>query len=187
MAADNPLIREAEEKMKKSLAFAQQELAGLRTGRASPGLVENLKIDYYGTMTPLKQLAAIGVADAKTLEIRPWDKNAMAPVEKAIGASDLRLTPQRQGDIIRLVIPPLTEERRQELVKVCKKMGEDSRIAIRNVRQETNAKLKTSKDKKDISEDDLRKLSAHVQKLTDQYCAKIDEALANKAQEIKKI
>ncbi len=187
MAADNPQIREAEDKMKKSLAFAQQELAGLRTGRASPGLVENLKVEYYGTMTPLRQLAAIGVADAKTLEIRPWDKNALAPVEKAIAGSDLKLTPQRQGDIIRLVIPPLTEERRQELIRVCKKMGEESRVAIRNVRQETNAKLKAGKDKKEISEDELRKLSAHVQKLTDQYCAKIDEALAGKTQEITKI
>ncbi len=184
MADGATLIHEAEEKMKKSLAVTQQELAGLRTGRASASLVENLKVDYYGASTPLKQIAAIGVADAKTLEIRPWDKNAIAPIEKAISTSDIKLTPQRQGDVIRLIIPPVTEERRQELIKVCKKLAEEGRVAIRNVRQETNSKLKASKDAKEMSEDDLRKHSAHVQKLTDQYGARLDEALARKTQEI---
>ncbi|MEK7766392.1 MAG: ribosome recycling factor [bacterium] len=170
--------------MKKTLGVTHQELSGLRTGRAAAGLVENIKADYYGTMTPLKQLAAIGVPDAKTLEIRPWDKNAFAPIEKAIAASDLKLTPQRQGDLIRLNIPPLTQERRLEMTKIAKRIAEEGRVAVRNVRQETNSKLKAAKEAKALSEDDLRKYTQAVQKLTDQHIAKIDESLAHKEREI---
>jgi ribosome recycling factor len=133
---------------------------------------------------PLKQLAAIGTPDAKTVEIRPWDKGSIAAVEKAISQSDLKLTTQRQGEVIRLIIPPLTAERRQELVKVAKRMTEEGRVAIRNVRQETNNKLKAERDAKNISEDEHRKLTSQVQKLTDQAIAKMDELLARKEQEI---
>ena len=184
MAAGDTLIREGEDKMKKTLQVTQQDLSGIRTGRASPALVENLKVDYYGTNTPLKQIAAVGTPDAKTLEIRPWDKNAIAPIEKAISASDLKLAPQRQGDIIRLIIPPLTQERRQDLIKVAKKMVEDRKVAVRNVRQETNNKLRAAKEAKTISEDELRKCTAQVQKLTDQYSANIDELFTHKEKEI---
>ncbi len=187
MAETDAILREAEEKMKKTLGVTQQEFSGLRTGRASAALVENLKVDYYGSVVPLKQIAAIGVSDAKTIEIRPWDKNAIQPIEKAISSSELKLSPQRQGDVIRLIIPPLTEERRQELIKVCRKLAEEGRVAIRNVRQEANGKLKARKDKKEISEDDLRKLSAQVQKLTDATIARIDEAIGKKTSEISTI
>jgi ribosome recycling factor len=184
MAAGDTILHDGDEKMKKTLGVLQSDLGGLRTGRASPGLVEHIKVDYYGQTTPLKQLANIGVPDAKTIEIRPWDKNAIQPIEKAFATSDLKLAPQRQGDVIRLNIPPLTAERRLELIKVAKRTAEEGRVAVRNVRQETNNKLKAAKDGKTISEDELKRLVAQVQKLTDQYIAKIDETLAKKETEI---
>lgn len=184
MGAGDTIVHEGDEKMKKTFGVVQQELSGLRTGRASPALVENLKADYYGAHTPLKQLAVVSVPDAKTIEIRPWDKNAFAPIEKAISASEIKLTPQRQGDVIRLTIPPLTQERRLEMTKLAKKIAEEGRVAVRNVRQETNNKLKAAKDAKTLSEDELRKFNAAVQKLTDQTIARIDEFLAAKEREI---
>lgn len=184
MAGGDAILHEGEEKMKKTFGVLQNDLGGLRTGRASPGLVEHLRVDYYGQSTPLKQLANIGVPDAKTIEIRPWDKNAIQPIEKAFATSDLKLAPQRQGDVIRLNIPPLTQDRRLELVKLAKKTAEEGRVAIRNVRQETNNKLKAAKDGKTISEDEHKRLTGQVQKLTDQYIAKIDETLARKETEI---
>lgn len=187
MAGGDNHVREGEEKMKKTIQVTQQELSGIRTGRASTGLVDNLKVDYYGALTPLKQIAAVSTPDSKTLEIRPWDKNAFQPIEKAISQSELKLAPQRQGDTIRLIIPPLTQERRQELIKVARKVGEEGKVAIRNVRQETNARLKAAKEAKSLSEDDMRRLNAQVQKLTDQYVARIDELLASKEKEITSI
>lgn len=184
MASGDAILKDGEEKMKKSLGVTQNDLAGLRTGRASAGLVEHVKVDYYGQAMPLKQLANIGTPDAKTIEIRPWDKNAFQPIEKAIATSDLKLTPHRQGDAIRLNIPPLTQERRQELVKVAKKACEEGKVSVRNVRQETNSRLKAAKDDKTLSEDELKRHTATVQKLTDQYIAKLDELLARKEQEI---
>jgi len=186
MAGADNLVKECEEKMKRSVSLIQQELAGIRTGRASAGLVEHLKVDYYGNLTPLKQMASVSVPDAKTIEIRPWDKNAGAAIEKAISTSDLKLAPQRQGDVIRLNLPPLTEERRGEFLKLAKKVTEDGRVAIRNVRHETNNKLKAAKDQ-GLSDDDLRKLTGAVQKLTDTYIAKVDELLAGKEREIRTI
>ncbi len=184
MAAGDTLVHEGEDKMKKTLGVTQQALSGIRTGRATPALVENLKVDYYGANAPLKQIAAVSTPDSKTLEIRPWDKNAIQPIEKAIAQSDLKLAPQRQGETIRLIIPPLTQERRLELIKVSKKTGEDGKVSIRAIRQETNNRLKDAKDAKTISDDELRKLTALVQKLTDQYTGEIDEFLAHKEQEI---
>ena len=184
MGAGEDLVREGDEKMKKSVGAMQASLAGIRTGRASIALVENMKVDYYGTQTVMKQLAALGVPDAKTIEIRPWDKNAIQPIEKAISSSDLKLAPQRQGEVIRLNIPPLTQERRIELGKLAKKLAEEGKVAVRNVRQETNGKLKSAKHQKGMSEDDFRRLTAQVQKLTDQHIAKIDELLAIKEKEI---
>ena len=187
MAGGEAHVREGEEKMKKTIQVTQQGLSGIRTGRASTGLVENMKVDYYGASTSLKQIAAISTPDSKTIEIGAWDKNAIQPIEKAISQSDLKLAPQRHGDTIRLIIPPLTQERRQELTKVAKKAGEEGKVAIRNVRQETNGKLKGAKDSKEISEDDLRKFTAQVQKLTDQHVAIIDELLSAKEKEITSI
>jgi len=184
MAGGEAILKEGDEKMKKSSEVTQASLSGIRTGRANPGLVENMKVDYYGQHMPLKQLANVGVPDSKTIEIRPWDKNAIAPIEKAISVSDLKLTPQRQGDTIRLVIPPLTQERRQELIKLAKKITEEGKVAIRNVRQETNNKLKADKESKAISEDELKRFTAAVQKSTDTTIAKLDEFLIRKEQEI---
>lgn len=181
MAGGDAIVQEGDEKMKKTFAVLQNDLGGIRTGRASPGLVEHIRVDYYGQHMPLKQLAAIGVPDSKTIEIRPWDKNAIQPIEKAFATSDLKLAPQRQGEVIRLNIPPLTQDRRLELVKIAKKTAEEGRVAIRNVRQETNNKLKAAKD---VSEDERKRLTAQVQKLTDQFIARIDETLAKKESEI---
>ena len=179
--AGEAILKEGEDKMKKSLGVTETAMAGLRTGRASPGLVENIKVDYYGQAMPVKQLAQVATPDAKTLEIRPWDKNAIQPLEKAIATSDLKLTPQRQGEVIRLIIPPLTQERRQDLIKVARKVAEDGRVAIRNVRQETNNKLKADKS---LSEDDRKRLTQSVQKLTDTSIRSVDELLARKEQDI---
>ncbi len=184
MAGGEAILKEGEDKMKKSLEVTSASLSGIRTGRANPGLVENMKVDYYGQHMPLKQLANVGVPDSKTIEIRPWDKNAIQPIEKAIAVSDLKLTPQRQGETIRLVIPPLTQERRQELIKLAKKVAEEGKVSIRNVRQETNNKLKAAKDGKAVSEDELKRFTAAVQKATDTSIAKLDEFLARKEQEI---
>jgi len=184
VAQGDAVLKEGDEKMKKTVGVVQTELSGIRTGRASGALVENIRVDVYGSVMPLKQMAAIGTPDAKTIEIRPWDKGSIAAVEKAIAQSDLKLAPQRQGDVIRLMIPSLTQDRRQELVKVAKRVTEEGRVAIRNVRQETNNRLKAEKDGKRISEDELRKLTAQVQKMTDQYIAKMDETLVRKEQEI---
>jgi len=184
VASGESVLKEGDEKMKKTVGVVQTELSGIRTGRASAALVENIRVDAYGSVAPLKQLAAIGTPDAKTVEIRPWDKGSIAAVEKAISQSDLKLTPQRQGDVIRLMIPPLTQERRQELAKVAKRVTEEGRVAIRNVRQETNNRLKAEKDGKKISEDEFRKLTQQVQKMTDAAIAKMDENLVRKEQEI---
>jgi ribosome recycling factor len=184
MAGGEEILKDGEVKMKKTFEVLLNDLSGLRTGRASPGLVEHMKVDYYGQAMPLKQLANIGVPDAKTIEIRPWDKNAIQPIEKAFATSDLKLAPQRQGDVIRLNIPPLTQDRRMELIKVAKKTAEEGRVSIRNVRQETNNRLKAAKDSKTISEDELKRLNQQVQKLTDQFVARIDETLAKKESEI---
>ena len=183
MAVADNLVKECEEKMKRSMSVIQQELAGIRTGRANAGLVEHVKVDYYGNLVPLKQIASVSVPDSKTIEIRPWDKNAGAPIEKALLTSDLGLTPQRQGDAIRLNLPPLTEERRNEFLKVAKKMAEDGRVSLRNVRHETNNKLKGAKDQ-GVTDDEFRKMTATVQKLTDAYIAKVDELLAGKEREL---
>ena len=180
MGAAEDILKDGDEKMKKTVGVTETALGGLRTGRASPGLVENLRIDYYGSTMPLKQLAAISTPDAKTIEIRPWDKNAIQPIEKGIATSELKLAPQRQGDVIRLIIPPLTNERRQDMIKLAKKTAEEGRVSVRNVRQETNNKLKAAK----LPEDEVKRAQAAVQKLTDQAIATLDALVARKETEI---
>lgn len=181
------VFKNGEEKMKKALKALEQELTKLRTGRASTGLVENIKIDYYGTLTPLNQMASISIPDSKTISIQPWDRNAFAEIEKAILKSDLGLTPVNDGKVIRINLPPLTEERRKDLVKLSKKYGEESKIAIRNIRRELNETLKKMKNNKEITEDDLHRGQEEVQKLTDKYIEKIDKIIANKEAEIMEI
>ncbi len=181
------VFKDGKAKMQKAIKVLEQELAKLRTGRASTGLVEDLKVDYYGTPTPLNQLASISIPDSRTIAIQPWDRSAFSEIEKAILKSDLGLTPVNDGKIIRINLPPLTEERRKDLVKLAKKYGEESKIAIRNIRRELNETLKKMKNNKEITEDDLHKGQEEVQKLTDQHIEQVDKIVSAKEAEIMEI
>ena len=177
---------DAEERMEKALAALDRDFGKLRTGRASTSLVDGLKVDYYGTPTPVSQLASVATPDSRTITIQPWDKSSFALVEKAILKSDLGLTPVNDGKIIRIGIPPLTEERRKDLVKVARKYSEEAKVAIRNIRRDANDALKKlEKDKsKGYSEDDSKKAQEVVQKLTDGYVAKVEDKCKAKEKEI---
>lgn len=181
------VLAEATEKMEKAVEALQADLRALRTGRASPALVERIKVDYYGTPTPLNQLATISVPEPRLLTIRPWDASILSAIEKAILKSDLGLTPNNDGKIIRLVIPRLNEERRQELVKVVNKRVEEARVAVRNIRRNAIDDLRELEKEKIISEDDLHKGRDKVQELTDQFIARIDELGKLKEKEILEI
>ena len=181
------VIKGAEEKMGKAVEALKREFGRLRTGRASTSLVDSLAVDYYGTPTPINQLASVTTPDARSITIQPWDKGAFALIEKAIQTSDLGLNPVNDGKIIRINMPPLTEERRKELVKLAKKDSEDGKVAVRNIRRDANDQLKKLQKGGDLTEDDLRKGQDDVQKLTDSYVAKCDEALAEKEKEIMEI
>ena len=178
------ILLDAEERMDKATANMDKEFAKLRTGRASTSLVDGIKVDYYGTPTPVNQLASVAVPDSRTITIQPWDKGGFAAVEKAILKSDLGLTPVNDGKIIRISIPPLTEERRKDLVKVSRKYAEDAKVAVRNVRRDANEQLKKLEKDKTISEDDLKKATEDVQKLTDKYVAVADQKCQAKEKEI---
>lgn len=178
------VILDAEERMSKAVSNMDKEFAKLRTGRASSSLVEDIKVDYYGTPTPISQLASVAVPDSRTITIQPWDKGGFAAVEKAILKSDLGLTPVNDGKIIRISIPPLTEERRKDLVKVSRKYAEDAKVAVRNVRRDANDQLKKLEKDKAISEDEQKKAGEDVQKLTDKYVAEADKKCQGKEKEI---
>lgn len=186
MDIDTSLL-DAEERMEKTLTSLERDFAKLRTGRATTALVDGLKADYYGTPTPVNQMASVAVPDSKTITIQPWDKSGLAAIEKAILKSDLGLTPINDGKIIRISIPPLTEERRRDLVKVSRKYGEDARIALRNVRRDTNESLKKAEKSKEITEDELKKAMDEVQKLTDKYVSDVDIKCSAKEKEIMEI
>jgi ribosome recycling factor len=177
-------IQEANAKMDKAIAAFERDLARVRTGRASAALLQGINVDYYGTFMPLNQVASIAVPESRLLSIQPWDINILKDIERAILKSDLGLTPSNDGKIIRVNVPPLTEERRKELVKVVKKMSEDCRVAIRNVRREAIEFLKNRKKEKEISEDDLFKLQDEVQKITDDHIMKIEGIISDKEKEI---
>lgn len=180
-------MKQADEKMAKAVEVAREEFSGVRTGRASPALVQRIVVDYYGAPTPLQQLATISVPESKTLAIHPYDKNAVASIEKAIMASDLGITPSNDGTTIRLGFPQLTEERRKELIKVVRDRAEHGRVAVRNVRRHTKEEI--DKDMKDgkVSEDDARRAEKDLQKLTDKYVAEIDHMLQRKEQELMEV
>ncbi len=178
---------EFEERMKKSVANMKREFLTLRAGRATPALVENLEVDYYGTPTPLNQLAGITVPEPRLIVIQTWDKGAIKDVEKAILKSDLGLTPNNDGNLIRLSIPQLTEERRLELVKFIRKKGEEGRIAIRNLRREANERLKTAQKEGRISEDAFYTSQEKTQKMTDENIKLIDRLLEDKEREIMEV
>jgi ribosome recycling factor len=176
-----------EEQMKKVIVRMQSEFAAMRTGRANPQILDNLRVDYMGSSMSIKQLANVVVADARTIEIRPWDKAALQAIEQAIMKSDLGMTPQGDGKILRLALPSLTAERRAELAKVLRKQSEEYRVAVRNVRRDTVEKLKRSEKDKQISKDELFKDEQIVQKLTDKYVKNIDDVLAAKEKEIMEV
>ncbi len=184
MSTAQAVKQKVTEKMEHALEHLKRDLAGLRTGRASVALLDGIKVDYYGTPTPLKQIANIGTPEARLITIQPWEPNQIKEIEKAILVSDLGLTPSNDGKMIRVPLPPLTEERRKELIKVCKKHGEDVKVQIRGFRRDGNDELKKMQKDGKLTEDELRKAEAEIQKLTDQYVQKIDDVMKKKEGEI---
>jgi len=175
---------ETRERMGKSIDALENELKRVRTGRASLNILDGIRVDYYGTQTPLNQMASLSVPESRLIVIQPWDATVIKDIEKALLASDLGLTPSSDGKLIRLAIPPLTEERRKELVKVIGKMCEDYKVAIRNIRRDSNEFLKLAKKEGDISEDDLFKGQDKVQEITDEFVRRIEEIFKEKEKEI---
>jgi len=173
-----------EQKMQKSLESLKSDLTKVRTGRAHIGLLDHIQVDYYGSPTPLSQVANLTLIDARTIGVQPWEKKMVAVVEKGIRESDLGLNPATNGDLIRVPMPALTEERRKELTKVVRSEGENARVAVRNLRRDANEHLKRLLKEKAVSEDDERRAQDDVQKLTDRYVAEIDKILAEKEKEI---
>ncbi len=178
------LLKDAEDRMKKSVESSRGELATVRTGRASPHLLDRIAVDYYGSPTPLKQLANVSTSDARLLTVTPFDKGSIGAIEKAIQESDVGLTPNNDGSVIRLAIPELTEERRREMVKVVHGVAEEGRIAVRNIRRDTMTDLRELKKEGEAGEDDERRAEAHLQKQTDEAVAEIDALLKGKEEEI---
>jgi len=181
------VIGSTEEKMKKTLANLKEGFASLRTGRASAALFDKIRVDYYGEKSPLNQVANISIPEARLIVIQPWDKNLMGEIEKAIRSSELSLNPSNDGKVIRIAIPPLTEERRKELVKLAKNQAEQSRVAIRNIRRDGIDELKKMLKDSSITEDDESKGSADLQKLTDSYIDKVNHVLEEKEKEIMEV
>lgn len=174
----------AEERMKKAIDNLIREFAKVRTGQANPAMLDSVLVDYYGTPTPIHQVAAITVPDARTLGVSPWEKNMVGPVDKAIRASGLGLNPSTEGSMIRIVLPPLTEERRKDLAKVCKGLAEEARVAVRNIRRDENDTIKKQVKDESLSQDQEKKLLEGMQKLTDRYIVEVDKAFAVKEKEI---
>ena len=172
-----------EDKMKKAYEYLESDYQGIRAGRANPHVLDKLRVDYYGTPTPIQQVGNISVPEPRMIQIAPWEKNLIRDIEKAILASDLGITPNNDGTVIRLVFPELTEERRKELVKDVKKKGEEAKVAVRNIRREANDAFKKL-IKEEVSEDEVKDLENEVQKLTDKYVKDIDKAVEDKSKEI---
>lgn len=178
------LVKDTSVRMERSIEAFRKELGKVRTGRASFSLLDGVKVDYYGTPTPLQQVGTLSVPESRLITVTPWDTKMIGPIEKAIQGSGLGLNPSSDGKTVRIPIPPLTEERRKELAKVVRKMAEDARVAVRNVRREAIEKLKDREKKKEISEDIVKRGQERVQKETDAHVKKIDEILKSKEQEI---
>ncbi len=181
------IIKETESNMKKTIDVVKKEFASLRAGRATPALLDKIMVNYYGTPTPVNQLANISVPEARLLVVQPWDKSSLQEIERAIMKSDLGITPASDGTIIRLAVPQLTQERRVDLMKVIKKKAEEGRVAIRNVRRDTNDQLKALQKDGKISEDELKRSQDEVQKLTDKIIKEVDVLLSTKEQEIMQV
>lgn len=183
----HPIIKDAKNRMDKTLETLRSELAKVRTGKATTTLLDGIKVDYYGTMTPLNQVGNLTVLDAHTLSITPWDKSMVPVIEKAILEANLGFNPVSDGTNLKIPVPPLTEERRKDFVKIVKKFGEDAKVAVRNVRRDANEHLKREQKEKKMSEDELKVAEDEVQKLTDQHIKMIDELLKHKEKEIMEV
>lgn len=180
-------LADSRRRMEKAVEALKKELNKIRTGRATTSLLDDIKVDYYGTPTPLSQVGTLAVPEPRLITIQPWEKNLLPEIEKAIQRSDLGLNPNSDGLLIRIAFPPLTEERRKEMVKVTKRMAEDAKVAIRNIRRDANESLKSMEKEKEISEDDLKRGEKNVQELTDQMVAKVDEVTSHKEAEVMEI
>ena len=183
----NELIKNTEEKMNKTIAVLDRDYKSIRAGRANASVLDRITVDYYGTPTPIQQMAAVSVPEARILMIQPWDTSTLKDIEKAILVSDIGINPQNDGRVIRLAFPPLTEERRKEIVKEVKKVAEDNKVAIRNTRRDALEKLKALKKSNKITEDDEANGEKKIQNLTDKYCKEIDALAADKEKEILEI
>ena len=181
------ILEETGERMKKSLGAFKRELAGIRTGRATTALMDSIKVEAYGQTMPLNQVASVSVPESRLILVQPWDRTIVPDVEKAIHKSDLGLVPNTDGNVIRLVIPPLTEERRQDLVKIVRKQAEEARVSVRNIRRDSNDRLKKAQKDGAISEDESHKAMDEVQKLTDKYVEEIEAVLKAKETEIMEV
>lgn len=181
------ILTDAEQLMKKTLERLNNDFAAVRTGRASPALLDQVRVNYYGSMVPIQQVAQVAIPEARTIEVRPWDASVLGEIEKAIKAANIGVNPNSDGKILRLTFPPLTEERRKELVKVAKKIAEDFRVSIRNERREAIEKVKAEEKAKQITEDERKQGEEKVSSLTNGYIKKVDETLAAKEKDILEI
>ncbi len=180
-------VKAYEEKMNKTISVLTADFSTIRAGRANPAILDKITVDYYGSPTPINQMAAISVAEAKILVIQPWDRSTLKSIEKAIQASDIGINPANDGSVLRIVFPPLTEERRKEITKGIYKKAEESKVAIRSIRREANEKFKAQKKASEITEDDQKLLEKEIQELTDKFCKKIDVIASDKEKEIMEI
>ena len=187
MAEMKDVFTKAESKMNKSIDHLMEEYAAIRAGRANPAVLDHIMVNYYDTPTPINQLAAVSVTEARVLTIQPWDMSVLRGIEKAIQTSDLGVNPQNDGKCIRLSFPPLTEERRKELIKQCSKIGEDSKVAIRNIRRDAMDKFKDLKKKSEMTEDEVKDAEQQMQKITDKYVKEIDGIVAKKGKELAEV
>ena len=181
------ILKTAEESMNSAIEHLQHDLAGIRTGKANPALLDSIKVEYYGQKVPLNQVASVAAPDPQLITIQPWDKGVIVDIEKAIQGSELGLNPQNDGTVIRLPIPQLTEERRKELVKVVKRVGEDAKVSLRNIRRTANDDVKNLEKKHEIGEDEMHTNQEEIQKLTKKFVVDIDEIITSKEKEILEI
>jgi len=184
---EQELKRKSNDRMNRTIEVLKRDFAAIRTGRASLALLDGIVVNYYDTPTPLQQLASLSIPESRQIAIQPWDPKIIGDIEKAILKSDLGLTPMNDGKIIRINIPSLTEERRKQLVKTVRKKAEEAKVAIRNIRRDTNEEIKKSEKEKHISEDIVKKLFEEIQRITDSFIAKVDEVLAHKEKEIMEV
>jgi ribosome recycling factor len=184
MSVSQSIQAEASQRMQKTVDTLKKDLSRIRTGRASPALLDGLAVDYYGSPMPINQVANISIPDARLIVVQPWEKNMLGPIEKVIQASGLGLNPQSDGNLLRLPIPPLSEERRGELFKTCKKTGEESKVAVRNIRRDANEKLKKAEKDKEVTQDESKKGTEEIQRITDKFIKMVDDVLAAKEAEI---